>query len=246
MKKQSGIMFLGAAIAIAALSGCGLWGQTEGQQLLAKSEDTALPRTAADKIQNATLVYSVVTANHPDLTVTIRYLAPDHYRYDFRTDDAVASVCLDGDRSWAYSSDRGVLSMAPERIEELRNEIMILPFRRNFDARFKSVRKTGEAEVNGAPCWVLSCEPGKQLTVDEPVKLYIDRKSGLLVQTESVIGGKLHRTELFDYRDFDGVKLATAIYESSPRGVIRTKLISADWSTPVPATVFNPPKALGK
>ena len=246
MKKPSGIVRFGAAIALITLTGCQYCWWSEGKERLAKSENTALPESAAEKIRTATLVYSVVTAAHPDLTVTVRYQAPDKYRYDFRTESAAAGVCLDGDRNWAYSSDRGVLSLSPERIEELRNEIMILPFRRNFDARFTSVKMAGETKLNGEPCWILSCETNDKLTVDEPVKLYISQKSDLLIRTESVIDGKVRQTELFDYRDFDGVKLATAIYESGPRGVIRTKLVSAEWNTPIPAAVFNPPKALGK
>lgn len=220
------------------LAGCG-----GDRELLNRSEDAALPESAAARIKTATLVYAVSTAQHPDLTVTVRYMAPDRYRYDLSTNDGdTAILCLAGERSWGYSSDHGILTLTPAQIDELRNEAMILPFRRNFDERFTGVRKTGEAEVNGEQCWLLECDANAKLAVDGPVKLYISKETGLLIRSESMIGGKLLRTELFDYRNVDGVKLAGAIYEEGPRGVVRTKLLSADWNTPLPEIIFNPPK----
>ncbi len=125
-------------------------------------------------------------------------------------------VVVNGDRGW-QSSGGAVVAIAPERLKELREEAYaqwlttLLPLKQKAALHVASLP---EAKVNGKPTLGVKVSSKEHAEV----RLYFDKKSGLLVRMERTAaeaGQSVTREETYrGYKEFNGVKLPTKIIQT--------------------------------
>jgi len=125
-------------------------------------------------------------------------------------------VVVNGDRGW-QSSGGAVTTIAPERLKELREDAYaqwlttLLPLKKESSLQLVPLPET---KVNGEPA--VGVKVSSKDHAD--VKLYFDRKTGLLVKMERQTmeaGLPVAREEIYEgYKEFDGVKLPTRVVQA--------------------------------
>lgn len=100
----------------------------------------------------------------------------------------------------------------------------------------------GRDRVNGHDCWVVRARVPNTRAQD---RLYYDVDSGLLVRRVTTMptpfGLLPQTTDYDDYKEFNGVKVATTLRRYDVNNVLTTKLTEVSFNTPVDDAKFNMP-----
>lgn len=153
---------------------------------------------------------------------------------------------VNGERGWVVEGNK-VTPMSKAQIEGVRASFYhkqvattLLPLK-DRDCRLSLA---GSTEVEGKPAAVVRV----QRKGHPPLTLYFDQLTGLLVKTEMMAAdpgtGKDRKVELYlgDYRDFEGIKLATrtrTLHNGKP--FLETELVDFRRVDRLPAKLFQAP-----
>lgn len=180
-----------------------------GEAALARSQ--TLSRSSTGTIN----LFDKSTPFKSEMTVQL----PERFRWDFTVGEGDQKLhvlfVVNGDRGW-QSGGGAVTDIGKERLAEMREEAYVqwlttlVPLKR--DSGFE-LAPLAESKVDGQPA--ASVNAGRKGHAD--VKLYFDKKSGLLVKMErkaQEAGLTIDKEYLFsDHKNFDGVLLPVKTVE---------------------------------
>ena len=240
MKYQICRTILAAAAVTAGvfLSACGLFRDTTDSVFDDAEDAIATDRIASD-IESAEFLYEF----GDERTATIRFQAPGKVRIDVLDDERSAVFCLNGSSGWMYVRGE-VIDMTADDIAEMHAALLqAIPFHVNFQDIFTDAELQEKSEdACGEECNVISAVFRRDR--DTRVKLWIGKKSDLLRQFEVTREDGIHTMKYFNYRDYGDVTLPSLIFNFSPDGATRLKLISFEANIDIPAYVFRKPEKL--
>ena len=240
MKYQICRTILAAAAVTAGvfLSACGLFRDTTDSVFDDAEDAIATDRIASD-IESAEFLYEF----GDERTATIRFQAPGKVRIDVVDDERSAVFCLNGSSGWMYVRGE-VIDMTADDIAEMHAALLqAIPFHVNFQDIFTDAELQEKSEdACGEECNVISAVFRRDR--DTTVKLWIGKKSDLLRQFEVTREDGIHTMKYFNYRDYGDVTLPSLMFNFSPDGATRLKLISFEANIDIPAYVFRKPEKL--
>ena len=240
MKYQICRTILAAAAVTAGvfLSACGLFRDTTDSVFDDAEDAIATDRIASD-IESAEFLYEF----GDERTATIRFQAPGKVRIDVVDDERSAVFCLNGSSGWMYVRGE-VIDMTADDIAEMHAALLqAIPFHVNFQDIFTDAELQEKSEdACGEECNVISAVFRRDR--DTRVKLWIGKKSDLLRQFEVTREDGIHTMKYFNYRDYGDVTLPSLMFNFSPDGATRLKLISFEANIDIPAYVFRKPEKL--
>ena len=240
MKYQICRTILAAAAVTAGvfLSACGLFRDTTDSVFDDAEDAIATDRIASD-IESAEFLYEF----GDERTATIRFQAPGKVRIDVLDDERSAVFCLNGSSGWMYVRGE-VIDMTADDIAEMHAALLqAIPFHVNFQDIFTDAELQEKSEdACGEECNVISAVFRRDR--DTTVKLWIGKKSDLLRQFEVTREDGIHTMKYFNYRDYGDVTLPSLMFNFSPDGATRLKLISFEANIDIPAYVFRKPEKL--
>ena len=211
--------FLGAALAatlVTALAGPARADDPDAQAIVDKGIQAL---GGAEKLGKAA-AFSVKTKatirfndNDNDFRGQVTVQGLDHYRSQFESDMFTGVTVLAGDKGWRRFGDNPTMELEGDALaNEKRNVYLYVVPRRLVPLKgqgFK-VQAAGEQQVDGKPAVGVKVTgpDGKDATI------YFDKQSGLPVkQVATVVGFQgqeyTQETTYADYKDFDGIKVAT-------------------------------------
>ena len=145
----------------------------------------------------------------------------------------------DGTVAWSSNPMQG-----PRVLDgsELQEQIRQADFDASLDwAKSYRMETVGEKTVAGRPCWNLKMT---HTVTAMDVHNCFDKESGLLVQTsmktQSAMGEMQIDATMSEYKDFDGIKMATRV-ATSVGGQEMTTVIKSVTHEPVDPSIFAPP-----
>ena len=240
MKYQICRTILAAAAVTAGvfLSACGLFRDTT-DSVFDDAEDAIATDWIASDIESAEFLYEF----GDERTATIRFQAPGKVRIDVVDDERSAVFCLNGSSGWMYVRGE-VIDMTADDIAEMHAALLqAIPFHVNFQDIFTDAELQEKSEdACGEECNVISAVFRRDR--DTRVKLWIGKKSDLLRQFEVTREDGIHTMKYFNYRDYGDVTLPSLMFNFSPDGATRLKLISFEANIDIPAYVFRKPEKL--
>ena len=240
MKYQICRTILAAAAVTAGvfLSACGLFRDTTDSVFDDAEDAIATDRIASD-IESAEFLYEF----GDERTATIRFQAPGKVRIDVLDDERSAVFCLNGSSGWMYVRGE-VIDMTADDIAEMHAALLqAIPFHVNFQDIFTDAELQEKSEdACGEECNVISAVFRRDR--DTTIKLWIGKKSDLLRQFEVTREDGIHTMKYFNYRDYGDVTLPSLMFNFSPDGATRLKLISFEANIDIPAYVFRKPEKL--
>ena len=240
MKHQICRTVLAATVLTAGvfLSSCGLFRDTT-DSVFDNAEDAIATDRIASDIESAEFLYEF----GDERTATIRFQAPGKVRIDVLDDERSAVFCLNGSSGWMYVRGE-VIDMTADDIAEMHAALLqAIPFHVNFQDIFTDAELQEKSEdACGEECNVISAVFRRDR--DTTVKLWIGKKSDLLRQFEVTREDGIHTMKYFNYRDYGDVTLPSLMFNFSPDGATRLKLISFEANIDIPAYVFRKPEKL--
>ena len=230
-----------ASVAVTAcvfVSACGLFRDT-ADGVFDNAEDAIATDRIASDIESAEFLYEF----GDERTATIRFQAPGKVRIDVLDDERSAVFCLNGSSGWMYVRGE-VIDMTADDIAEMHAALLqAIPFHVNFQDIFTDAELQEKSEdACGEECNVISAVFRRDR--DTTVKLWIGKKSDLLRQFEVTREDGIHTMKYFNYRDYGDVTLPSLMFNFSPDGATRLKLISFEANIDIPAYVFRKPEKL--
>jgi hypothetical protein len=149
---------------------------------------------------------------------------------------------FDGETGWAINPAMGPMVLDGTALNQLRQQA-------DFHAELHpekyvaSRETTGEAEYEGKSCWTVTVKT----TWGESYTECYDKSSGLLlasIRKQSTPMGELETTTILsDYKEFDGLKMATLI-RASTMGIQQVVHVDSVSTKPIPDSVFVLPPAV--
>ncbi len=193
----------------------------------------------AKSIHSAKLVYEVKDGSRYSCLV-IRATSKNQSRIDFLEKKAIFSVCRNGEKYWAYDSAKGFIAPTRSECEGILIDLAFLPlpFGEKADL-FQPLTPEGQGTFGKA---ARQCRVYGTTLIHSPkekFELWADAGKHLLYLVRASCEDGPYATRFFNYRDFDGIRMATRITLAAPEGSVRMKLLSADWNVALPETVFS-------
>jgi photosynthetic reaction center cytochrome c subunit len=185
--------------------------------------------------------YNGYDTEFEDVPIEIYAKAPDQRStvIHFRSGDSVTS--FDGRDGWIYEADKPVplIQLTGGELDGARVDVSIA-----FPARLKQVRATwqvGNTSIDDRRVFIVEGTGGSP----QPVKLYFDRDSGLLVRQVRYVQLRIGRVpaqfDYDDYREVAGVKIPFKVVATWVDGRSTTKLMEVQANVPIDGSRFAKP-----
>ncbi len=148
--------------------------------------------------------------------------------------------CFDGKTGWASDPQQGFREMAGPELAAFKRSADLQAVLHTKD-HYKKVTVTGKGKVGDRDAFIVEGQPNE----GGPEKLYFDTQTGMLTRLEmpSPQGSGTISMVFEDYKEADGVKIASTIHQETPEISILIKMESIKQNVPIDDAKFNKPAA---
>ena len=167
--------------------------------------------------------------------------APDKYILITGAPESGQSFeCVNGDSGWAKDPDTGMHKMAPQEFALAKMDHDFQRDLRLLDL-YPKMSVAGTSKVADRPAMVIVAAPAS----GSSEKLYFDAETGLLLKREYervTFDDGIVPFEIFydEYQDFDGVKVAVNIRQTTPDSTVLYTIKEVKFNAPSDDALFNP------
>ncbi|GEM_PF-2796572 len=238
--------FLGAVmVGLLFAAGCLSTGKESVDDILAKMRKAIDPDGLSSKITTQVVTSKIVSPDIKDGKLVVEVKYPDKLRIKAESKEGVFMKGCDGKRGWEFTTKKGLREIKDRELGNLKFQIVFLSPKEKIKDVFESVDLEGEENVGKKPCYKFICTP-KAMYGMEPLDIYVDKKTYLVVKTEEVhIGPKNEKIEItrhfLDYEKTNGIYFPMKIISESAGKIVELSVESISWDQDLSDTAFDIP-----